>query len=180
MSTWISPQSSAGISARRRSISASPVETIWMTAAWPSPRSRSIERISEGVFMLVRRCPKKRCLALSNAERAAAFACAFSVPVSLVMFAACMAASRLLNDRERAGIGIIDADLLGREPVLDELIFDALVGERACRIKSERLEVARQHLHCRNPAVLDRLHKLGAGGEWEILAAPQAEALGVS
>ena len=33
----------------------------------------SIERISEGVFIEVKRCPKKRCLALSKAERAADF-----------------------------------------------------------------------------------------------------------
>ena len=80
----------------RRSISASPVETIWMTAAWPASRSRSIERIRDGVFMLVSRWPKKRCLADSKADRAADFACAFSVPDSPVMFAACIAASRLL------------------------------------------------------------------------------------
>ena len=46
--------------------------------------------------MLVRRWPKKRCLALSKADRAADFAWAFSVPVSPVMFAARIAASRLL------------------------------------------------------------------------------------
>jgi hypothetical protein len=84
------------MSASRRSISASPVDTIWMTAAWPASRSRSIERINEGVFMLVRRCPKKRCFADSNADRAADFAWAFSVPVSPVMLAARIAASRLL------------------------------------------------------------------------------------
>jgi hypothetical protein len=67
-----------------------------MTAAWPTSRSRSIERTSDAVFMLVRRCPKKRCLADSKAERAADFACAFSVPVSPVIFAARIAASRLL------------------------------------------------------------------------------------
>jgi hypothetical protein len=46
--------------------------------------------------MLVSRWPKKRCLADSNADRAAALACRLSVPVEPVMFAACMAASRLL------------------------------------------------------------------------------------
>jgi hypothetical protein len=95
MSTWTSPQSSVGISASRRSMRASPVETIWITAVWPASRSRSIERISEGVFMEVSRWPK-RCLALSKAERAADLACALSVPVSPVMFAARMAASMLL------------------------------------------------------------------------------------
>ena len=84
-----------------------------------------------------------------------------------------------MNDRERAGIGIVDADLLGRELVLDQLVFDALVGERAGGIEAERLEVARQHLHRRDAAVLDRLDELGARREREILAAPEAEALGV-
>ena len=65
-----------------------------MTAVWPLARSCSIERISVGVFMLVRRWPKKRCLALSKALRAADFACRFSVPVEPVMLAACIAASR--------------------------------------------------------------------------------------
>ena len=63
--------------------------------------------------------------------------------------------------------------------VLDELVFDALVGERARGIEAERLEVARQHLHRRDAAGLDRLDELGAGGEREVLAAPQAEPLGI-
>jgi hypothetical protein len=69
-----------GISDRRRSISASPVETIWMTAAWPAARSASMLAISVGVFIEVSRWPKKRCLALSKADRAADFACRFNVP----------------------------------------------------------------------------------------------------
>jgi hypothetical protein len=44
--------------------------------------------------MLVSRWPKKRCFADSKAERAADFACRFSVPLSPVMLAACIAASR--------------------------------------------------------------------------------------
>ena len=80
---------------------------------------------------------------------------------------------------ERAGIGVVDADLLGRELVLDQLVFDALVGERARRVEAERLEIARQHLHRRDAALLDRLDELGAGGEREVVAAPQAEALGI-
>jgi hypothetical protein len=55
-----------------------------------------IDRISVGVFMLVSRWPKNRCLADSKAERAADFACLFSVPVDPVMLAASIAASRLL------------------------------------------------------------------------------------
>ena len=84
-----------------------------------------------------------------------------------------------MDDAERAGIGVIDADLLVGEPMLDQLIFDAFVGQRTRRIETERLEVARQHLHRRDAAGLDRLDELGARGEREILAAPQAEPLGI-
>ena len=96
ISTVRSFHSSVGISARRRSISASPVETIWMTAAWPAARSAVTDRISVGVFMLVRRWPKKRCFVDSKAERAADLACRFRVPSEPVMLAASIAASRLL------------------------------------------------------------------------------------
>jgi len=85
------------LSDRRRSISASPVETIWMTAAWPAARSASMAAISVGVFIEVSRWPKKRCLADSKAERAADLTWRFSVPPdSPVMFAASIAAARLL------------------------------------------------------------------------------------
>jgi len=63
----------------RRSISASPVETIWTTQAWPAARSTSTEAISVGVFIAVIRWLKKRCLDDSKAERAADLAWAFSV-----------------------------------------------------------------------------------------------------
>ena len=85
----------------------------------------------------------------------------------------------VVDDREGAGIGVIDADLLGGQPMLDELVFDALVGERAGGIEAERLEIARQHLHRRDAAVLDRLDEFGPGGEREVLAAPEPEPLGV-
>ena len=84
-----------------------------------------------------------------------------------------------MDDREGAGIGVVDADLLGRELVLDQLVLDALVGQRAGGVEAERLEIARQHLHRRDAAGLDRLDELGARGEREILAAPQAEPLGI-
>ena len=65
-------------------------------AACPAARSRSIEAHSEGVFIAVIRWLKKRCLADSKAERAAALACAFSVPDDPVTFVASSAAVRLL------------------------------------------------------------------------------------
>ena len=119
-------------------------------------------------------------MALSKAERAADFACAFSVPrLAGDVGGLHRRVEVVVDDLERAGIGVVDADLLGRELVLDQLVFDALVGERARGIEAERLEVARQHLHRGDAAILDRLDELGAGGEREILAAPEAEPLGV-
>ena len=58
------------------------------------------------------------------------------------------------------------------ELMLDQLVFDTFVGERTRRVETERLQIARQHLHGRDAAVLDCLDKLGAGREREILAAP--------
>jgi hypothetical protein len=78
----------------------------------------------------------------------------------------------VVNYPERAGVSIVDANLLRRELVFDELVLDALVGQRARCIEAERLEVARQHLHRRNTALLDRLDKLGPGREWEVITAP--------
>ena len=60
----------------------------------------------------------------------------------------------LMDDLEGAGIGVIDADLLGRELVLQHLDLDALVGERARGVEAERLEVAREHLHRGDAALL--------------------------
>ena len=85
----------------------------------------------------------------------------------------------VMDDLEGAGIGVVDADLLGRERVLQHLHLDALIGERARGIEAERLEVARQHLHRGDPALLHGGDEIGAGGEREIVSAPQAEALGV-
>ena len=67
----------------------------------------------------------------------------------------------VVDDLEGARIGVVDADLLGRELVLDQLVFDPLIGERAGRIEAERLEVAGEHLHRGDAAGLDRLDELG-------------------
>jgi hypothetical protein len=78
----------------------------------------------------------------------------------------------VMDDRERTGIGIVDTDLLGRELVLEQFVFDALVGERASRVEAERLEIARQHLHRGDTAFLDCLDELGTRGKREIVTAP--------
>jgi hypothetical protein len=85
----------------------------------------------------------------------------------------------VVNDAEGASIGIVDTDLLVGELVLEQIIFHALVAERPCRIEAERPQIARQHLHGRDTAGLDCIDKLGAGGERELLATPQAEPLGI-
>ena len=85
-----------------------------------------------------------------------------------------------MDDAESAGIGVVDGDLLAGELMLDELVLDAFIGKRAGGIEAERLQVAGQDFHGGDPAGLDRLDEFGAGGEGEILAAPQAEALRVS
>src|SRR3546814_1598138 len=48
----------------------------------------------------------------------------------------------LFRSLERAGIGVIDAGLLGCQPVFDDLIFDPFVGQRASGIEAELFEVA--------------------------------------
>src|ERR1700722_11855303 len=84
-----------------------------------------------------------------------------------------------MNDRECAGIAVIDADLLVSELMLDQLILDAFVGQRPRRVETERLEIARQYLHRCDAASLNRLDKLATRRERKVLAAPQPEALGV-
>ena len=85
----------------------------------------------------------------------------------------------VVDDGEGAGIGVVDAPLLGGELVFDQLVFDAVIGERAGGVETERPQIAGEHLHGGDTAILDRLDELGAGGEGEVLAAPEAEPLGV-
>ena len=84
-----------------------------------------------------------------------------------------------MDDLENAGVVVIDADLFGRELVLDKLVFDPLIGERPGRIEAKRLQVAGKHFHRRDAARLDRFDELCTGREWEIPTNPQAEPLGV-
>ena len=78
----------------------------------------------------------------------------------------------VMDDRECPCICVVDADLLGRQFVLDQLVFYAGKGERAGGVEAERAQIAGQHLHRGDAAALDRLDELGAGAEREILAAP--------
>src|SRR3546814_20962293 len=58
-----------------------------------------------------------------------------------------------------------DADLLGRQLVLEHLIFDAVNRQRARRIEAKRFQVSGDDLHRRDTAVVDRGHELGARRE---------------
>jgi hypothetical protein len=78
----------------------------------------------------------------------------------------------VVDDLKGAGIGVVDAHLLGAEPVLEQLVLDALVGKRAGGIEAERLQIAGQHFHGGDAAGLDRLDELGSGSEGEVGAAP--------
>jgi hypothetical protein len=84
-----------------------------------------------------------------------------------------------VDDREGLRVSVVDAGLLGCEPVLHQLVFDPLIGERSRCVETERLEVAGEYLHGGDAAGFDRLDELGAGGEWKVCAAPQAEPLGI-
>ena len=119
-------------------------------------------------------------MALSKAERAADLAWAFSVPLDAGDVGGLERRVEIVvDDAERARIGVVDAPLLRREPVFEQLVFDAFIGERARGVEAERLEIAGQHLHGGDAAGLDRLDELGARRERKIRAAPQAEPLGV-
>ena len=115
---------------------------------------------------------------LSKAERAAALALRFSVRgIAGDVGRLERGGEVVVDDLEGVGIGIVDADLLVGQFVLEQVVFDAVIGERTRRIEAERFEVAGEHLHRRDAAVLDRRDELGTVGEGKILAAPDAEAL---
>ena len=84
-----------------------------------------------------------------------------------------------MDDAERPGIGVINSDLLVGQPVFEQLVFDALIGKRAGRIEAKGLQIAGEHFHRCDAAGLDRLDKLRSRRERKVLAAPEAEPLGI-
>lgn len=86
----------------------------------------------------------------------------------------------VVDDLERLGIGVVDADLFLGELVLEDLIFDALEGERPRCVETHRLQVSGQHFHRRNTAILDSRDELGAAREGKVAAAPETESFGIS
>ena len=66
----------------------------------------------------------------------------------------------LIDHLERACIGIVDADLLGRQRMLQNIDLDALVGQGAGGIETKRFQIASEHLHGGDAAGLDGLNKV--------------------
>ena len=85
-----------------------------------------------------------------------------------------------VNDLERLSVGVVDADLLRCQGMLDDLDLDAFVRQRARDIETERFQVAREHLHGGDAARLDGSDEIGSVRERKIRAAPKPEALRVS
>ena len=151
-----------------------------MTAAWPAPRSRSTD--SDQRRRLHRRDEVIEEALLGALERRARGGLGLRVQRAGRAGDVRRLHGRIeivVDDAERPGIGVVDADLLVGQPVLEQLVFDALVGKRAGRIEAERLQIAGEHLHRRDAAGLDRLDELRPRRERKVLAAPEAEALGV-
>src|SRR5439155_21701563 len=98
MSIERSFHSDVGICARRRSSSASLVETICNTMAWPSSRSRAIAAISVGQ----RRARGGLGIAVVGIAVGAGNVGGLQRFVEVVV-----------DDLESVGIGVVDADLLG-------------------------------------------------------------------
>ena len=81
-----------------------------------------------------------------------------------------------VDDLEGVGIGVVDAPLLVRERVLQDVDLDAVVGERAGLVETQCLEVARHHLHRGHPAGLHGGDEGGAGLEGGLAGGPEPEA----
>ena len=58
----------------------------------------------------------------------------------------------LVNDGPGIGIGVVDADLMFSQIVLEDLVFNAREAERPRLIEPQRLEIARDEFHCGNSA----------------------------
>ena len=84
-----------------------------------------------------------------------------------------------MDDLKRVGIGVVDADLLRRELMLDDLVFDALERQGARGVKPERLQITGQHLHRGDAAAFHRRHEIGAGRERKVTGAPEPEPSGI-
>ena len=82
----------------------------------------------------------------------------------------------LVDDAEGAGVAVPDVALWRGEGVLEDVDFDAVIGQSARLVETEGLRVAGDDLHCRDAAALhgaDEVRTVVEGGR---VAAPEAEA----
>lgn len=84
-----------------------------------------------------------------------------------------------MDDRPRIGIGVIDLDLIGRQAMFEDVIFDTGETERPGDIEALHLQVAGDQFHRRDPATpqtVDECAAIGEGGG----RTPQAKPGGIS
>ena len=80
---------------------------------------------------------------------------------------------------EGAGIGVVDAPLLGREGMFEDVDLDPVIGQGARLVEAERLQIAGDHLHRGDAAGLHGGDELGALLERRLAGGPQAEPAGI-
>ena len=81
-----------------------------------------------------------------------------------------------VDDLERARVGVVDAPLLRRQGMLEDVHLHAVVAQSAGLVEPEGLQVPRDHLHRGDPARLHRGDEVRAGLERGLARAPQAQA----
>ena len=67
-----------------------------------------------------------------------------------------------MDHLEGAGIGVVDAPLLGCQGMFEQLDLDPVIAERTGLVEPERLQIAGHHLHRRDPAGLHGGDEIGA------------------
>ena len=63
---------------------------------------------------------------------------------------------------EGPGIGVVDAPLLGRQGMFEQLDLNPVIAERTGLVEPEGLQIAGHHLHRRHPAGLHGGDEIGA------------------
>src|SRR3546814_19809398 len=84
----------------------------------------------------------------------------------------------VVDDLKGSGIAVVDATLLVGQPMFEKLIFDPVERQRARRIETKRLQVAGEHLHRCDAALLDRGDEFAARRKRKLGPAPTTEELG--
>ena len=85
----------------------------------------------------------------------------------------------LVDQLVGVGPGVPDGDVVLRERMTQGLVFDAVERQRAGDVEAHGLQLARDQLHHRHAAGLDRVHEGVAGGEGRFRPAPEAQPRGI-